>query len=73
MRGVVTINNDEIDLLRELEDDVNVEKNVSQDIPTIKINAKLTNSTRNSKDTSELEMETEINENITKKPKVPLN
>ena len=73
MRGVVTINNDEIDLLRELEDDVNVEKNVSQDIPTIKINAKLTNSTRNSKDASELEMKTEINENITKKPKIPLN
>ena len=73
MKGVVTINNDEIDLLKELEDDVNEEKNVSQNIPTIKINAELTNSSRNSSNISEEEMKTEINENIIKKQKIPLN
>lgn len=73
MKGVVTINNDEIALLKELEDDVNEEKNASQYIPTKKINAKMTNSSRNSSATSELEMKTEINESITKKPKIPLS
>ena len=73
MKGVVTINNDDIDLLKELEDDVNEEKNVSQNIPTIKINAELTNSSRNSSNISEEEMKTEINENIIKKQKIPLN
>ena len=73
MKGVVTINNDDIDLLKELEDDVNKEKNVSQNIPTIKINAELTNSSENSSNISEEEMKTEINENIIKKQKIPLN
>ena len=73
VKGVVTINNDDIDLLKELEDDVNKEKNVSQNIPTIKINAELTNSSRNSSNISEEEMKTEINENIIKKQKIPLN
>ena len=73
MKGVVTINNDDIDLLKELEDDVNEEKNVSQNIPTIKINAELTNSSGNSSNISEEEMKTEINENIIKKQKIPLN
>ena len=73
MKGVVTINNDDIDLLKELEDDVIEEKNVSQNIPTIKINAELTNSSRNSSNISEEEMKTEINENIIKKQKIPLN
>ena len=73
MKGVVTINNDDIDLLKELEDDVNEEKNVSQNIPTIKINAELTNSSRNSSNISEEEVKTEIIENIIKKQKIPLN
>ena len=73
MKGVATINNDDIDLLKELEDDVIEEKNVSQNIPTIKINAELTNSSRNSSNISEEEMKTEINENIIKKQKIPLN
>ena len=73
MKGVVTINNDDIDLLKELEDDVMEEKNVSQNIPTIKINAELTNSSGNSSNISEEEMKTEINENIIKKQKIPLN
>ena len=73
MKGVVTINNDDIDLLKELEDDVIEEKNVSQNIPAIKINAELTNSSRNSSNISEEEMKTEINENIIKKQKIPLN
>ena len=73
MKGVVTINNDDIDLLKELEDDVNEEKNVSQNIPTIKINAELTNNSGNSSNISEEEMKTEINENIIKKQKIPLN
>ena len=73
MKGFVTINNDDIDLLKELEDDVNKEKNVSQNIPTIKINAELTNSSGNSSNISEEEMKTEINENIIKKQKIPLN
>ena len=73
MKGVVTINNDDIDLLKELEDDVIEEKNVSQNIPTIKINAELTNSSGNSSNISEEEMKTEINENIIKKQKIPLN
>ena len=73
MKGVVTINNDDIDLLKELEDDVIEEKNVSQNIPTIKINAELTNSSRNSSNISEEEVKTEIIENIIKKQKIPLN
>ena len=73
MKGVVTINNDDIDLLKELEDDVIEEKNVSQNIPAIKINAELTNSSRNSSNISEEEIKTEINENIIKKQKIPLN
>ena len=73
MKGVVTINNDDIDLLKELEDDVIEEKNVSQNIPNIKINAELTNSSRNSSNISEEEVKTEIIENIIKKQKIPLN
>ena len=73
VKGVVTINNDEIDLLKELEDDVNEEKNVSQNILSIKINAELTSSSQNSSDISEEEMKTEITENIIKKQKIPLN
>ena len=73
MNGVVTINNDEIDLLKELEDDVNEEKNISQNIATIKVNEELTSSSQNSSDISEEEMKTEITENIIKKQKIPLN